>query len=84
MSYRTPSGGATTRRNSIISVVCGIVGLWILGIVLGVVAIIVGLMARRAGGGLLAALGIALGVLDIVALVLNGAGWDSSGYSSIG
>ncbi len=84
MNYRGPSGGTTTRRYGIISIVCGVLGLWIIGIVLGLVAIVVGLMARKAGGGLLAVLGITLGVIDIVALLLHGSGWNSSGYASIG
>ncbi|MGF7233579.1 MAG: hypothetical protein ACQSGP_01270 [Frankia sp.] len=84
MKNRGQSSGLTARRYGIISVVCGVLGLWIIGVVLGLVAIIVGLTARKAGGGLLAVVGISLGVLDIVALVLHGSGWNSSGYASIG
>jgi Domain of unknown function (DUF4190) len=68
------TGVARTEGKAIASLVCGIVGFIILGVVLGVVAIVLGVRARRviaasAGalkGAGLAMAGIVLGVVDII------------------
>jgi hypothetical protein len=85
MWNRGPAPDRTVRRDSAIGLVLGVVGLWLLGVVLGAVALLLGLRSRRAGGGLVAVAAIALGALDIVLWVLGGATWDASpGYASMG
>jgi hypothetical protein len=84
MRNRGPARDRTARAG-VVGLVVGVVGLWLLGIVLGVVALLLGLRSRRAGGGLVAAAAIALGALDIVLWVLGGASWDASpGYATMG
>jgi len=73
----TPGAAAASRtsQKATASLVCGIVGFVCFGFILGVVAIILGVYARRdiegsagrLGGGGLATAGIVLGVIDIVA-----------------
>jgi len=60
------SGAATT------SLVCGIVGLFFLGIALGIIAIVQGNRAKKMGykGGMATA-GIVLGILDLAGFVLS-------------
>jgi hypothetical protein len=79
------AGVARTERKAGWSLGCGIAGFIVLGVILGVIAIVLGLQARKAiaasagalkGAGLAMA-GIILGVIDIVvgvyiaAIVLN-------------
>ncbi|AEH09051.1 MULTISPECIES: hypothetical protein [Protofrankia] len=65
-STRTP----TARRDSIISLVCGIIGLFFLGIILGIAAIAFGVRGRR-GGGRLATAGLVLGVIDVALWIVG-------------
>jgi len=69
---RTDAGNS----NAIISLVCGIVGFFFLGIVLGTVAIITGNIAKKQGyTGIKATFGIVLGVIDIVLMILSTLLW---------
>ena len=59
----------TARTLAVISILCGIVGLFVAGIVLGIIAIITGIVAiamGNRGGGIG---GLILGILDIVAVM---------------
>ncbi len=83
--YAPPAEGAEqkTSGKAIASLVCGIAGLIIAGIILGIIAVILGVVAKReidaspsiTGGGLAIA-GIAIGaiafVLAIVILAIGG------------
>ncbi|WP_250282894.1 hypothetical protein [Frankia sp. CiP1_Cm_nod2] len=64
---RTP----TARRDSVISLVCGIIGLFLLGIILGIVAIAFGVRGRRGGGGHLATAGLVLGIVDVALWIVG-------------
>ncbi|MFD7137126.1 DUF4190 domain-containing protein [Streptomyces sp. NPDC059894] len=71
-SYGSPSAASTSRTNglAIASLCCGIIGLFLLNIVLGPLAIVFGAVALRqaaAGNGAgMAKAGIVLGVVDVV------------------
>jgi len=57
-----PGNGAAT-----VSLICGIVGLFFFGLILGIIAIIQGNSARKQGYvGAKATIGIVLGILDVV------------------
>lgn len=60
----------TARRDGVIALICGFVGLFILGVVLGAVAIFFGERARRAGAGGMATAGFILGIVDVALFVL--------------
>lgn len=67
--------GSTTRSNTngmaIAALVLGIVGLFFLGIVLGILAIVFGYLAlKRAGRTGMAKAGLILGVIDVVFAVI--------------
>ncbi|MFH8802286.1 DUF4190 domain-containing protein [Streptomyces sp. NPDC017936] len=88
-SYGSPSAassGSRTNGMAIASLCCGIVGLFILNIVLGPLAIVFGAVARRqtaAGNGAgMAKAGIILGVIDVVLwLVLLAVAASNGGFS---
>ncbi|KUN35494.1 DUF4190 domain-containing protein [Streptomyces longwoodensis] len=72
-SYGTPSAassGSRTNGLAIASLCCGIVGLFFLNIVLGPLAIVFGVIARRQAGARngagMATAGLVLGVIDVV------------------
>jgi len=66
----TASSGSRTNGLAIASLCCGIVGLFLLNIVLGPLAIVFGAVARRQAavrnGAGMAKAGIVLGVVDVV------------------
>ncbi|CAM5629153.1 MULTISPECIES: DUF4190 domain-containing protein [Streptomyces] len=68
------TSGSRTNGMAIASLVCGIVGLFILNIILGPLAIVFGALARRQAGGKngagMAKAGIILGVVDVVLWIL--------------
>ncbi|MEU6918961.1 DUF4190 domain-containing protein [Streptomyces olindensis] len=90
-SSSAASSGSRTNGLAIASLCCGIVGLFILNIVLGPLAIVFGVIARRQAavrnGAGMAKAGIILGIVDVVLwLVLfaiaagnGGAGWYVGG-----
>jgi len=66
-------GPKITAPGATASLVCGIIGLFICGVILGIVAIVKGNEAKRAiasdptfGGGGMATAGIVLGILDLI------------------
>ncbi|MEV1019045.1 DUF4190 domain-containing protein [Streptomyces sp. NPDC050264] len=76
-SYGTPpaaSSGSRTNGLAIAGLVCGIVGLFFLGIVLGPLAIIFGALALRQkaanGGGGMAKAGLILGIIDLILAIV--------------
>jgi len=65
MQVQPGNGAANT------SLICGIVGIFILGLILGIIAIVQGNSAKKQGYvGSKATIGIVLGILDIVFSVL--------------
>ncbi|MDT0389022.1 DUF4190 domain-containing protein [Streptomyces dubilierae] len=64
------SSGSRTNGMAIASLCCGIVGLFILNIILGPLAIVFGVVARRQGAGNGAGMAKAGIILGIVAVVL--------------
>lgn len=88
-SYGSPSAASARSRTNglaIASLCCGIVGLFILNIVLGPLAIVFGAVARRqaavkSGAGMAKA-GLILGVVDVVLwLVLFAVAAHNGGFS---
>lgn len=77
--YGGPAGG-TARRDATISLVAGMIGLFFLGLIAGVVAIIFGQRARRAGAGGMATAGFALGIVDIVLWLVGLIALSSNGF----
>ncbi|MFE9020404.1 DUF4190 domain-containing protein [Streptomyces sp. NPDC007808] len=80
------SSGSRTNGLAIASLCCGIVGLFILNIVLGPVAIVLGAVALRQAavrnGAGMAKAGIVLGVIDVVLwLVLLAVAASNGGFS---
>lgn len=85
------STGSRTNGLAIASLCCGIVGLFILNIILGPLAIVFGAVARRQSavktGGGMAKAGIILGVVDVVLWIVllivaannGGFGWYVGG-----
>ncbi|MER6346082.1 DUF4190 domain-containing protein [Streptomyces sp. NPDC001595] len=88
-SYGSPStASARSRTNglAVASLCCGIVGLFILNIVLGPLAVVFGAVARRQaaakGGAGMAKAGIVLGIIDVVLwLVLLVVATQNGGFS---
>jgi hypothetical protein len=87
-SYGSPSAassGSRTNGLAIASLCCGIVGLFVLNIILGPLAIVLGVVSRRQAGGNgsgMAKAGIVLGVVDVVLwLVLLLVAANSGGFS---
>ncbi|WP_037675093.1 DUF4190 domain-containing protein [Streptomyces griseus] len=87
-SYGSSSAASGSRTNgmAIASLVCGIVGLFLLNIVLGPLAIIFGAVARRQAGarngGGMAKAGIVLGIIDVVLwFVLLAIATSNGGFS---
>ncbi|WP_129841491.1 DUF4190 domain-containing protein [Streptomyces sp. RFCAC02] len=79
---------ASTRQNSnamaVASLVCGIVGLFLAGIPLGVIAIVLGMLANRGTPTGMAKAGVILGAIDIVLAIvaiaaMGGGGWYIGG-----
>ncbi|MGC5034281.1 MULTISPECIES: DUF4190 domain-containing protein [unclassified Streptomyces] len=79
------SSGSRTNGMAIASLCCGIVGLFILNIILGPLAIVFGVVARRQGGGNgagMAKAGIILGVVAVVLwLVMLAVASSNGGFS---
>ncbi|MET9759400.1 DUF4190 domain-containing protein [Streptomyces sp. NPDC006372] len=80
------SSGSRTNGLAIASLCCGIIGLFILNIVLGPLAIIFGAVARRQAaaknGAGMAKAGIILGIVDVVLwLVLLMVAANNGGFS---
>ncbi|WP_406726373.1 DUF4190 domain-containing protein [Streptomyces sp. GD-15H] len=85
-SSSAASSGSRTDGPAIASLCCGIVGLFVLSIVLGPLAIIFGALARRRAavknGAGTAKAGIILGVVDVVLwLVLLAVAAGNGGFS---
>ncbi|MFH0517272.1 DUF4190 domain-containing protein [Streptomyces sp. M41] len=85
-SSSTASSGSRTNGLAIASLCCGIVGLFILNIILGPVAIVLGAVARRQAGvrngASMAKAGIILGIVDVVLwLVLLIVAANNGGFS---
>ncbi|GAA4305124.1 DUF4190 domain-containing protein [Streptomyces venetus] len=85
-SSPTASSGSRTNGLAIASLCCGIIGLFLLNIVLGPLAIIFGAVARRQAaaknGAGMAKAGIILGVVDVVLwLVLLMVAASNGGFS---
>ncbi|MFI7274041.1 DUF4190 domain-containing protein [Streptomyces sp. MS19] len=76
--------GTTARQNSsamaVASLVCGIVGLFLAGIPLGILAIVLGALAQKRTPTGMARAGIILGVVDIVLAIVAIAAWNSGGW----
>ncbi|CAK7283857.1 DUF4190 domain-containing protein [Streptomyces sp. RM1] len=73
MASYSRTGMHKTSRTSglaIAGLVCGILGIFLLPIVLGPLAIVFGAVALRQSGSLMAKWDIGLGVLDIVLMIL--------------
>ncbi|MFF5405074.1 DUF4190 domain-containing protein [Streptomyces misionensis] len=73
MASYSRTGTHKTSRTSgpaIAGLVCGIVGIFLLPIVLGPLAIVFGAVALRQTGSLMAKWDIGLGVLDLVLMIL--------------
>ncbi|MEV5436522.1 DUF4190 domain-containing protein [Streptomyces sp. NPDC052682] len=85
-SSSAASSGSRTNGLAIASLCCGIVGLFFLNIVLGPLAIVFGVVARRqagvrSGAGMAKA-GIILGIVDVVLwLVLLAVAANNGGFS---
>ncbi|MEV5352106.1 DUF4190 domain-containing protein [Streptomyces sp. NPDC093516] len=79
------SSGSRTNGMAIASLCCGIVGLFILNIILGPLAIVFGVVARRQGpgnGAGMAKAGIILGVVAVVLwLVMLAVASSNGGFS---
>lgn len=64
------SAGSRTNGLAIASLICGIIGLFLLSVILGPVAIVLGVAGMRQaaakGGGGMAKAGVVLGVVDLV------------------
>ncbi|WP_327184194.1 DUF4190 domain-containing protein [Streptomyces sp. NBC_01334] len=85
-SSSTASSGSRTNGLAIASLCCGIVGLFILNIVLGPLAIVFGAVARRQAavrnGIGMAKAGIILGIVDVVLwIVLLAVAANNGGFS---
>ncbi|WP_131746237.1 DUF4190 domain-containing protein [Frankia sp. Cppng1_Ct_nod] len=76
-----PTRTPTARRDGTISLASGVVGLFILPILLGIVAIVFGMRGRRGGGGGRATAGFVLGVIDVALWIIGLAAWHSHLYS---
>jgi|GEM_PF-4995964 hypothetical protein len=72
----------SARRDSTIGLICAVLGIFIFQLVLGVVAIVFGHRARRAGSGLGTA-AFVIGIIDVVLGVLSLASWHSTGLMSV-
>ncbi|MFE1751852.1 DUF4190 domain-containing protein [Streptomyces anandii] len=73
MSSYGETGARKTSRTSglaIAGLVCGIVGLFILPIILGPLAVIFGAVALRQTGSVMAKWDIALGAIDIILMIV--------------
>ncbi|MEZ3177294.1 DUF4190 domain-containing protein [Streptomyces pimonensis] len=85
-SSSAASSGSRTNGLAIASLCCGVVGLFVLNIVLGPLAIVFGAVARRRAavknGAGMAKAGIVLGVVDVVLwLVLLLVAANNGGFS---
>ncbi|MEU5636027.1 DUF4190 domain-containing protein [Streptomyces rishiriensis] len=85
-SSSAASSGSRTNGLAIASLCCGIVGLFLLNIVLGPLAIVFGAVARRQAsvrdGAGMAKAGIVLGVVDVVLwLLLLAVAASNGGFS---
>ncbi len=80
-NYDGPAG-STARRDATISLVAGIIGLFFLGLIAGVVAIVFGQRARRAGAGGMATAGFVLGIVDVVLWLVGLIAFSSNGFFS--
>ncbi|CAL9349176.1 DUF4190 domain-containing protein [Streptomyces griseomycini] len=85
-SSSVESSGSRTNGLAIASLCCGVVGLFVLNIVLGPLAIIFGAIARRQAavknGAGMAKAGIILGIVDVVLwLVLLAVAASNDGFS---
>jgi hypothetical protein len=79
---RETAPGGTTRRDGTIGLICGVLGLFVLGLLFGIVAIVFGHRARRAGSGLGLAAFI-LGIIDVALWALALSSWHTSGLTSV-
>ncbi|WP_333773586.1 DUF4190 domain-containing protein [Streptomyces sp. IBSBF 3136] len=70
MTSYTTSKTSRTSGLAIAGLVCGIVGLFILPIILGPLAVIFGVMALRQTGSVMAKWDIGLGVVDIILMIV--------------
>jgi hypothetical protein len=66
------------------SLVCGVVGVFIASIILGPIALILGLVAHRRAASGMAKAGIVLGVVDIVLAIVAIAVLSSGGFTWYG
>jgi Zn-dependent protease with chaperone function len=64
-----PPPAPRSNRDGLISLICGIVGLFVLAPILGTVAIVFGVRGRRWGSGQALA-GMILGIIDLVLWVV--------------
>ncbi|MFI2378972.1 DUF4190 domain-containing protein [Streptomyces sp. NPDC018964] len=85
-SSSAASSGSRTNGLAVASLCCGIIGLFLLNIVLGPLAIVFGAVARRrpagGNGAGMAKAGIVLGIVDVVLwLVLLIVAANSGGFS---
>ncbi|MFJ4831843.1 DUF4190 domain-containing protein [Streptomyces sp. NPDC088747] len=71
-SYGSPSATSGSRTNglAIASLVCGIIGVFLFNVILGPLAIVLGVVGMRQagvkGGGGMAKAGVILGVVDLI------------------
>ena len=55
----------------IISLICGIIGLFFAGIIFGIIAIILGVMGRKSDDSpMIATIGLILGIIDVVCAII--------------
>ncbi|MEU1351175.1 DUF4190 domain-containing protein [Streptomyces sp. NPDC005775] len=84
-SYSAPAARSGTNGFAVASLICGIIGLLFFGIILGPVAIVLGVVALRQvsakGGNGMAKAGVVLGVIDLVLVVVLMIAAASGGFS---
>nr|WSW68580.1 DUF4190 domain-containing protein [Streptomyces sp. NBC_00995] len=84
-SYSVPAARSGTNGFAVASLICGIIGLLFFGIVLGPVAIVLGVVGLRQlsakGGTGMAKAGLVLGVIDLLIVVVMVIAAASGGFS---
>ncbi|WP_285568149.1 DUF4190 domain-containing protein [Streptomyces sp. RTGN2] len=84
-SYSAPAARSGTNGFAVASLICGIVGLLFFGIILGPVAIVLGVVALRQqaakGGTGMAKAGLVLGVIDLLIVVVLIIAASNGGFS---
>lgn len=82
--YSGPAKATESKGLAIGSLVCGIIGLLVASIILGPIALILGLVAHRRAASGMAKAGIILGIVDIVLAIVAIAFLSSGGVTWYG